>query len=173
MKSPHSRRVGRQVPRRVTRRDLFQSPGNFLAFGLGAGLAPLAPGTFGTLAGIPFFLLLNGLGPIFYIGALLAAFIAGVGLCARAAESVDAHDHPAIVWDEMVGLWVALCLIPFSWGALILGFALFRFFDIVKPWPIRLIDRRLGGGLGIMLDDLLAGVYVNVILWLLLPYLPA
>ncbi len=158
--------------RPIRRRDLFQSPGNFLAFGLGAGLAPVAPGTFGTLAAIPFFLLLSWLGPLFYAGALLAAFIAGIGWCARAAESLDTHDHPGIVWDEMVGLWVALCFVPFSWNAVILGFALFRLFDIAKPWPIRLIDRRMGGGLGIMLDDLIAGIFANAVLRLVLAYLP-
>ena len=151
---------------------MLKSPGNFLAFGFGAGLAPVAPGTFGTLAAIPFFLLANGLGPAFYAGALLVAFVAGVGLCARAAASLDAPDHPAIVWDEMVGLWVALCFVPVSWGAVILGFALFRLFDIVKPWPIRPIDRQLGGGLGIMLDDVVAGLLANGVLRLLLPYLP-
>ena len=162
--------------RKINRRDLFKSPGNFFAFGFGAGLAPVAPGTFGTLAAIPFFLLLNWLGPLFYAGTLLAAFIAGIGLCARAAESLDLpphqHDHPGIVWDEIVGLWVALCFIPFSWSAVILGFVLFRLFDIIKPWPISLIDRRMNGGMGIMLDDLIAGIFANAVLRLLLWYLP-
>ena len=153
-------------------RSRLQSLGNFFAFGFGAGLAPVAPGTFGTLAAIPFFLLLTELGAVWYAAVLLAAFVAGIGLCARAAESLDSHDHPSIVWDEMVGLWVALCFIPFSWGAVILGFVLFRVFDILKPWPIGLIDRRMKGGLGIMLDDVAAGVLANLALRWLLPYLP-
>ncbi len=169
---PSNHIANRPAHRRIGWRDLFLSPGNFLAFGFGAGLAPIAPGTFGTLAAIPFFLLLNSLGPFFYLAALLVSFIAGVGLCARAAESLNAHDHPGIVWDEMVGLWVALFLLPFSWSALLLGFILFRLFDIAKPWPIYLIDRRLGGGMGIMLDDIVAGIFTNGALWLLLPYLP-
>ena len=162
----------RRINRRISRRDLLRSPGNFLAFGFGAGLAPVAPGTCGSLAALPIFLLLHELGSLFYAGALGVAFIAGITLCARAAESLGVHDHPGIVWDEMVGLWVALCFIPFSWGAVVLGFALFRLFDIVKPWPIGLLDRRVGGGLGIMLDDLAAGILANVALRLLLPYLP-
>ena len=168
-----SRRSSRPSSRPIGRRDLFASPGNFLAFGFGAGLIPFAPGTFGSMAAVPFFLLLNSLGPLFYAGALVAAFLGGVILCARAAESVGVHDHPGIVWDEIVGLWVALCFIPFSWSAVVLGFGLFRLFDIVKPWPIGLIDRRLRGGIGIMFDDVLAGIFANLVLRLLLPYLPA
>ncbi len=159
---------------RISRRDLFRSPGNFLAFGFGAGLVPVAPGTCGTLAAIPFFLLLDRLAPALFVAALLIAFLAGIKLCAAAAQSLGlgVHDHPAIVWDEMVGLWVALCFIPFSWGAVALGFALFRLLDIAKPWPLGLIDRRVGGGLGIMLDDVAAGIFTNLALRWLLPYLP-
>ena len=165
--------------RPISRRDLFKSPGNFLAFGFGAGLVPVAPGTCGTLVAVPFFLLLHRLPPSWYAIALLAAFIVGISICARAAASLNLpkhrHDHPGIVWDEMVGLWVTLAFIPFSWDTVswitvILGFALFRLFDIAKPWPIRLIDRRLGGGLGIMLDDLLAGVFANLALRLILSW---
>ncbi len=163
-------------PPALSRRDVFNSPGSFLtlglALGLGAGLARRAPGTCGTLAAVPFFLLLNLLDPVWYGGALAVAMLVGIPLCARAAETLGRHDHPAIVWDEMVGLWVTLCFIPFSWAALLLGFALFRLFDIVKPWPISLIDRRLGGGSGIMLDDIIAGILAKATLRLLLPHLP-
>lgn len=106
---------------------------------------------------------------MFYAGAVVIAFLVGIPLCAAAARSMDTHDHPAIVWDEMVGMWIALCFIPFSWLAVVLGFVLFRLFDIVKPWPINAMDRRLRGGLGIMLDDVLAGIFANVALRLLLP----
>ena len=169
-----SRRLSDRQPgvRRPDRRDLFQSPANFLAFGFGAGLAPFAPGTAGTLVAIPFFLLLHPLDPLLYAAAVAAAFALGIPLCAHAAHSLNTPDHPAIVWDEMVGLWVALCFIPFSWPAVLLAFALFRLFDILKPWPINLLDRRLTGGLGIMLDDLVAGIFANVMVRLLLPYLP-
>ncbi len=171
---PNNQSNSRAHNRPITRRDLFKSPGNFLAFGFGAGLMPVAPGTCGTLIAIPFFLLLHELPAFLYAGALLVTFIAGTGLCARAAESLHLpahrHDHPGIVWDEMVGLWVTLAFIPFSWSAVILGFVLFRVFDIAKPWPIRLIDRRLHGGIGIMLDDLIAGVFANLMLRLVLSW---
>lgn len=157
---------------RPSRRELFSGPGNFFALGFGAGLAPLAPGTCGTLAAIPLYLLLVRLDPLLYAGVVAATFFIGVPLCARAAAALGVHDHPAIVWDEMVGLWVTLCFIPFSWGAVLFGFALFRLFDIVKPWPIRAIDRQLHGGIGIMLDDLIAGVFANIVLRLVLVWLP-
>ena len=171
---PNNQSNSRAHNRPITRRDLFKSPGNFLAFGFGAGLMPVAPGTCGTLIAIPFFLLLHELPAFLYAGALLVTFIVGTSLCARAAESLHLpphrHDHPGIVWDEMVGLWVTLAFIPFSWSAVILGFVLFRLFDIAKLWPIGLIDRRLGGGIGIMLDDLIAGVFANLMLRLVLSW---
>jgi len=162
---------------RISRQDLFHSPGNFLAFGFGAGLAPVAPGTIGTVVAIPLYLALVLFDPFLYTGIVVMSFIAGISLCRHAAESLSlnrqvGHDHPGIVWDEMVGFWITLYLIPFSWTAVILGFVLFRLFDIIKPWPIRLIDREVEGGLGIMLDDVLAGVFANIVLRLILLYLP-
>lgn len=168
--------IPRPHPRPISRRDLFRRRGNWLAFGFGVGLIPLAPGTAGALLAIPFYLLLQPLlvawSGWLYVGAVAVAFMAGVMVCARAAESIAAHDHPGIVWDEMVGMWVTLCLVPFSWSALLVGFLLFRLLDIVKPWPISLLDRRVGGGLGIMLDDVVAGIFANLMLRLVLPYLP-
>ncbi|MGI9310523.1 MAG: phosphatidylglycerophosphatase A family protein [bacterium] len=154
------------------RRDLLRSPVHFFAFGFGVGFAPRAPGTCGALVALPFVPLLHALGPFGYGVAVALAVVVGVRLCARAADALEAHDHPAIVWDEMVGLWIALAFIPLSWSAAALGFALFRLFDIAKPWPISLLDRRVGGGLGIMLDDIAAGVLANLALRLLLPLLP-
>lgn len=147
---------------------LFRHWHNFFAFGLGSGMAPIAPGTAGTLAAIPFYLLLNLLDPLPYFGVLVVFFLLGIRFCATAATYLDCHDHPAIVWDEMVGLWITLCFIPFSWDAVILGFLLFRLFDIAKPFPIGHIDRKVHGGIGIMLDDVIAGIFANVVLWILL-----
>ncbi|MGR3984363.1 MAG: phosphatidylglycerophosphatase A [Gammaproteobacteria bacterium] len=152
-------------------RDVFRSPAHFFALGFGSGLSPWAPGTFGTLAALPFFFALHALGAAAYFLAVLAAFFIGIRMCARTAESLGHHDHSAIVWDEMVGLWVTLFLIPPSWSAVLAGFVLFRLFDVVKPWPIRQSE-RLGGGAGIMLDDLLAGLLANLVLRLMLPWLP-
>ncbi len=126
----------------------------------------------GSLAAVPFLPALHLLPPAWHGAALLAAFVVGINVCAAAAKSLGVHDHPAIVWDEMVGLWVTLCWLPLSPATVLLGFVLFRLFDIVKPWPISLIDRRVGGGSGIMLDDVLAGVFANLALRAALPYWP-
>lgn len=88
----------------------------------------------------------------------------GIWLCDRAAQELGVHDHPAIVWDEFVGIWIVFLAVPLTWGTLIVGFVLFRFFDIVKPWPIRWLDRRVKGGFGIMIDDIIAGLFALIIM---------
>jgi phosphatidylglycerophosphatase A len=139
-------------------RQLWRHPVHLVAFGFGTGLARHAPGTFGTLVGIPLVLLIQPLEPAAYLAALLGLFLIGIPICTRTANALQVHDHPAIVWDEVVGYGVTLYAAPTGWGWLVAGFVLFRFFDIIKPWPIRWIDRRVTGGFGIMLDDVLAGV---------------
>lgn len=143
--------------------DLKQ-PIQFLALGFGSGLAPKAPGTFGTLAAIPLFLLLAMLTPTFYLIAVTFLSIAGIYICGKAATDVGVHDHPAIVWDEFVGFFITMFMVPVSWYSIIVGFILFRLFDIVKPWPISFIDRKMSGGLGIMFDDILAGIFALIIM---------
>jgi phosphatidylglycerophosphatase A len=133
-------------------------PLHLIAFGFGVGASPLAPGTLGTLAALPLWVLLQQLAAGPYLASLGVAFMLGLWVCGRTARDLGVHDHPGIVWDEMVGLWLTLYLVPPRWEAVLAGFLLFRLFDILKPWPIRSIDRRLQGGLGIMLDDVLAGV---------------
>lgn len=147
---------------------LFRGPGHFLALGFGAGLAPIAPGTAGSLVALPFVFVFAQFGAWIHAVAVVAGFAAGVVCCRRAARALGAPDHPAIVWDEVVGMWAALCFIPLSPAAVIAAFVLFRLFDIAKPWPIRRLERR-PGGLGIMLDDLAAGVLANLVLRVLLP----
>lgn len=142
-------------------------PAHWLAFGLGAGLVPVAPGTFGTLVGVPVYLAMTPLPPLTYLAVTCALFLVGVWLCGATARDLGVHDHPGIVWDEIVGLLVTLAFTPLSWLWLLVGFVLFRLFDILKPWPVGLADRRVGGGLGIMLDDLLAGLYALASLQLL------
>lgn len=139
-------------------------PRHFFALGLGSGLAPKAPGTFGTLAAVPLYLLLQELPIWSYLLIVVLAFVVGVWLCDVTARNLGVHDHPGIVWDEFVGYWLTMAAAPSGWQWVLLGFVLFRLFDIAKPWPIRLADRRLGGGFGIMFDDVLAGVYA----WLLM-----
>lgn len=137
---------------------------HFLAFGFGTGLAREAPGTWGTLAGLAVMPLLYWLPlPLALLWIVLAS-IFGIWLCGRVAEDLGVHDHGGIVWDEMVGIWLTLILLPNSLMWWVLGFILFRILDIVKPWPISWLDRRLSGGLGIMLDDMLAGVIAGLLL---------
>ena len=137
---------------------------HFIAFGFGSGLLPKAPGTFGTLAAVPFYLVLNQLpSMVYFIFLILAAFF-GIWICDVTARSLKVPDHPSIVWDEMVGFWITMFAAPYTLFSLILGFALFRFFDIVKPWPIRWFDRHVKGGFGIMMDDMLAGVCASILL---------
>tara|TARA_R110002050_G_scaffold44736_3_gene106406 strand:+ start:153 stop:626 length:474 start_codon:yes stop_codon:yes gene_type:complete len=146
--------------------DLKQ-PIQFLALGFGSGLAPKAPGTFGTLAAIPPFLLLSMLTPIAYVLAVVIVCIVGIYICGKAADDVGVHDHPAIVWDEFAGYFITMIMVPISWQSIVVGFVLFRIFDILKPWPISFIDKKISGGLGIMLDDILAGVFSLIIMQLI------
>jgi phosphatidylglycerophosphatase A len=134
------------------------SPGHFLAFGFGSGLAPVAPGTFGTLAALPLWWVLSPLAVLPYLAVATLLFVVGVAVCARTTRALGVHDHSAIVWDEVVGFLLTMTAAPAVWWAPVVGFAAFRLFDITKPWPIRWIDRRVEGGLGIMLDDMLAAV---------------
>ncbi len=153
--SPGKRRLWRQV---------LTDPVNFVAFGFGAGLAPGAPGTAGSLLGVGLAWLTVDLSLGLKLGVALFLFLAGVWLCGESARRIGVHDHAGIVWDEIAGVYVTLLAAPAGLAAWVLGFALFRVFDIVKPWPIRDLDHRLGGGLGIMLDDLVAALYAASLL---------
>ncbi|MCP4995177.1 MAG: phosphatidylglycerophosphatase A [Gammaproteobacteria bacterium] len=142
----------------------WRNPVHLLAFGLGSGAAPKAPGTFGTLAAVPLYLLVQPLSAINYLLLVITLFLVGIWLCDRTSKDLGVHDHGGIVWDEWVGLLITLWLAPMGWHWLIAGFLLFRFFDILKPWPIGWLDRRVHGGLGIMLDDVVAGLFAFVLL---------
>ncbi|OFE12677.1 phosphatidylglycerophosphatase [Pseudohongiella acticola] len=138
--------------------SVWRNPVHFLAFGLGSGAAPRAPGTFGTVAAVVIYLLLPPMGAGVYLLFLALSFVVGVWLCGRTAEDIGVHDHGGIVWDEFVGLWLTMFLAPPGWVWLALGFLLFRVFDVLKPWPIDWCDKYVEGGLGIMIDDVLAGL---------------
>ncbi|SEA45772.1 phosphatidylglycerophosphatase [Microbulbifer marinus] len=146
--------------------QLLRDPTMMLAFGFGSGLSPKAPGTFGTLAAIPLWWLMQGLSPAWYMAIVIAAALVGCYLCGAAAEKLGVHDHGGIVWDEMVGYWLTMFMAPAGWGWALYGFVLFRIFDIAKPQPIRWADRRVHSGVGIMLDDILAAGYAALILQL-------
>jgi phosphatidylglycerophosphatase A len=135
----------------------FRDPFQFLAFGFGSGLAPKAPGTAGTLVAIPLYLLIAGLGLTQYTLVVLIAALFGIWICDVASKQLRVHDHPGIVWDEFVGYWVTMWALPAEWPWIVAGFVAFRIFDIAKPWPVGVLDRRVGGGLGIMIDDIIAG----------------
>ena len=130
-----------------TRQVALRTPSGFLAFGFGSGLAPFAPGTFGTLAAIPPYLLLAQLTWPLYALVLLLSFVLGVYLCEQASKNLGVHDHGGIVWDEFVGFWITLFMIPPEWYWILMGFVLFRIFDIIKPFPIKWLDNKVKGGL--------------------------
>ena len=131
----------------------------------------MAPGTAGTLAAIPLYLLLQHLPLESYLLLLVMAFLGGIWLCQQAVNWLGQDDPGAVVWDEIVGFLVTMIAAPVGWGWIVLGFVLFRLFDITKPWPVNLADKRLHGGVGIMLDDVIAGIYallsLQLIAWLM------
>jgi len=147
-------------------RTVLTDPVHILAFGFGTGLSPYAPGTVGSLVGVLFAWLTRDLGLAIQAGVAVALIAAGIWICGESARRIGVHDHGGIVWDEIAGMYVTLLVAPVTIPAWILGFVLFRVFDIVKPWPIRDLDHRLGGGLGIMLDDLAAALYALILLGL-------
>lgn len=131
---------------------------HWVACGFGVGLIPFAPGTFGTLLAMPLYWLMQPLSVVWYIALTLAIAACGVWVTGRTARDLGVHDHGAIVFDEIVGYLVAMAFAPAGWVYMLAGFGLFRLFDIAKPFPLRRLE-RLPGGLGIMADDLGAGVY--------------
>lgn len=147
---------------------LLLNPVHCLALGFGSGLSPLAPGTAGSLVAIPFYLLLHRLDLWIYTAVVISAFFSGIFICGYTAKALKTGDPKPVVWDEIVGLWLTFWAIPLHWYGLFIGFLLFRFFDALKPWPISWVDRTVKGGLGIMLDDLLAAVAANLVLRLIL-----
>jgi len=140
----------------------LSDPVQLLAVGFGSGLAPKAPGTFGTLAAIPLFILLSALSDNTYLAVVLLLTIIGIYLCDKTAKDVGVHDHPAIVWDEFIGYFITMLYLPVTWQTVIVGFVLFRVFDILKPWPISWLDKHCHGGFGIMIDDVVAGIFACV-----------
>ena len=140
----------------------LSTPAGFLAFGFGSGLSPIAPGTVGTVAALVPGLLLVQLPVWMGLTTVALAFVVGIYLCNAAGQSLGVHDYGGIVWDEFVGMWLVLIFVPFDWLWWLAAFGLFRLFDIVKPWPIRWLDQQVHGGLGVMIDDLLAAVYALI-----------
>jgi phosphatidylglycerophosphatase A len=145
-------------------RKVLTDPVHVLAFGFGTGLAPKAPGTFGSLPGVLLAWLTLGLALQWRLLIAAVLVLAGIWICGTSAKRLGIHDHPGIVWDEITGMYLTLLVAAPQISAWALGFGLFRLFDIWKPWPIRDLDHRLAGGVGIMLDDLVAALYAVILL---------
>jgi phosphatidylglycerophosphatase A len=165
---PYPNRSSHRIPAAT----VLRSPLHLLAFGLGSGLAPRAPGTFGTGVGVLLFVALQGLAPLTFALVVMALTVAAIGICDLSSRQLGVHDHPGIVLDEIVAFQVAaaptlpaLHFAPMpSWLGIVLAFALFRLFDVWKPWPIARLDEHVPGGLGIMIDDLMAAVFAGLVL---------
>ncbi|TDB45254.1 phosphatidylglycerophosphatase A [Photorhabdus luminescens] len=156
---------------KAKRRLRMSNPWHLLATGFGSGLSPVVPGTMGSAAAIPFWLLLIQLPEWICWLVIIVGMFCGIVICQRTSDDMKVHDHGSIVWDEFIGTWITLMAIPVvSWQWVLTGFIVFRILDMWKPWPIRWFDRYVHGGLGIMLDDIIAGVFSFVIVWLLAFY---
>ena len=160
------------MPLDATQRGfLLRHPLGWIALGFGSGLSPVAPGTAGSLVALLPWLALHELPVGCYAAVLVSAFALGVWACAWAVRMLRTADPGAVVWDEFVGQWIALLPLvvwPRDGWWIIPGFILFRIFDVAKPWPVSWADRAVGGGLGVMLDDVFAGIYAALVLALLL-----
>jgi len=151
---------------RANFRFVVSHPAHFIAFGFGSGLAPFAPGTFGSLVGIPLTLwLLPAYGDVGFGLIILGGFALGVWACDITGRRLGIADYGGIVWDEVVAMMLVLWLVPvLNWQWILLGFLLFRFFDIVKLPPARHFDARWKNGFGVMLDDIAAAFHTILVL---------
>jgi len=154
----------------VLKKVALATPSGLFAFGFGSGLSPFAPGTMGTLVAVPFAVALKSLDTAGFWIVLVLMFLLGIEVCNRVSRKLGVHDHGGIVWDEIVGYCLAVAFVPMQWAWLLAAFVLFRFFDIVKPWPIRQLDRKVSGGFGIMIDDIVAALFTVIVLAVLRIY---
>jgi phosphatidylglycerophosphatase A len=138
--------------------NIWRSPVHVLAFGFGSGLSPWAPGTCGTVVAAILYLLFPPMHWAVYLLMILLTFVVGIWLCGKTSEDLGVHDHGGIVWDEFVGYWLTMFMAPAGWEWVLGGFLVFRLLDILKPWPIKWFDSQIKGGLGIMVDDVIAGI---------------
>lgn len=136
----------------------LKDPVVLIAVGFGSGLSPLAPGTAGTLAAVIFYLFMQNMTLPIYAGITIAVIVLGSWVCGYATKQLGVEDHSGVVIDEFAGFFVTMFAVPLGWGWLLAGFILFRFFDAVKPWPISWLDKNIKGGVGVMIDDVVAGL---------------
>jgi phosphatidylglycerophosphatase A len=155
-------------PKRVTRQFLLQRASHLIALGFGSGLAPIAPGTIGTLWAWILFLIINiWANDLFWVITLPLSFALGVWACGKTGRDLGVSDHGAMVWDEVVAFWLILWIVPATWGWQLTAFIVFRFFDAVKPPPVGWADRHFKGGFGVMFDDLVAAFMTLFVMALL------
>ena len=145
------------MDKQLRQRVSLRNPDHFLGLGFGSGLIPIMPGTFGSLAAIPLLFGMSYLSTFWFVFVTVLACIIGIRFCQKTTDALGLHDHGSIVWDEIAGMMVVFIALPINALSLLVGFLLFRFFDILKPWPIRVFDRKVHGGFGIMIDDIVAG----------------
>jgi phosphatidylglycerophosphatase A len=159
------------MDKKIRSRVSLRNPVHFLAFGFGSGLAAKMPGTFGTLAALPLVVLLSHFSSFsVYLTVTILVCVLGIWICGKTAEDMGVHDDSSIVWDEVAGMLITMLAVPLSWETVLVGFMLFRFFDIIKPWPISYLDEHVHGGFGIMIDDVLAGLLAVACLHLCLVF---
>ena len=156
-----------QTPIPPVPKKVWQDPLYFFAFGFGSGTFPYAPGTVGTLMSVPFFLFMQPLSVPFYFLCVMLFIAASIFACEKVSREIQVQDHQGMCIDEFAGFFVTMINAPQGLSWLVVGFLLFRFFDIVKPWPIRLMDEKIHGGFGMVLDDVMAGFYSFLIIQLL------
>ncbi|VVC76539.1 Phosphatidylglycerophosphatase A [Aquicella siphonis] len=154
-------RVSPPIPEKVWRDPLY-----FAAFGFGSGTVPVAPGTFGTLLAIPFYLILQPLPQTAFLIFVILFAAASSWICDRVSREIHSHDHPGMCIDEFAGFFVTMIHAPPGPLWIVLGFLLFRLFDIWKPWPIHLLDQKVHGGFGMVLDDIVAGLFAFAVIQL-------
>jgi phosphatidylglycerophosphatase A len=138
-----------------------------IATGCYVGYSPLVPGTTGTLAAIPIYFLLSRLPPLYYLAIVLGSIYVAIWASDRAEVIFQSRDCRHIVIDEVVGFLVTMFIVPPTWRNILLGFFIFRALDIIKPFPIRALEERVRGGYGVVLDDIIAGIYANLIIHVL------
>lgn len=147
--------------------SVWHNPWHFIAFGFGSGTIPFAPGTFGTLMAIPFYLALRNLPNGLYLVALLLITLGSIWICSKVSKELGVQDHQGMCLDEFIGYFVTMYAAPHGIKWIFIGFVLFRLFDIWKPQPVRLIDEKIHGGTGMILDDIAAGIYAFIFMRIL------
>jgi len=158
--------------KKITAKTVFSDFDHLIAFGLGSGLITPAPGTWGTVAGLIVYIALASLLSFnSLLIVLMLLTVLGTWCAHRSAKKLGIHDFGGIVIDEWAGVWLTLIFVPLNLYNVVIGFVLFRLFDILKPWPIKWFDQRVDGGIGIMFDDVLAGILAALCLYWLQPLL--